>query len=185
MMRLQVMFGLLWCLCASADEVIPPAPTHYFNDYANVVSSAAASRLDAVLETEERHSSDQIVVAVLLKMQSDAPIKDYTLRVANSWKVGQNGKNNGVTLFIFKQDRTMYIQVGSGLEKVLPDASCHEILDTKIATRFKQGDFDGGLNAGITAIIEATQGAFQGNGLTAKEARDAVKNAHGQKATKE
>jgi uncharacterized protein len=177
MKRLSVIFGSLWCLCAVADEVIPPTPTHYFNDYAHVVSATNAALLDATLENDERQTSDQIVVAVFPKMQSDAPIKDYTLRVANSWKVGQKGKNNGVTLFIFIQDHKMYMQVGSGLEKVLPDATAKQILDTQITPHFKKGDFDGGLSAGVTAIIAATKGAYQGNGLTTKESQNAVTNA--------
>jgi len=160
-----------------AVEVIPPPPAHYFNDYANVVSSATASRLDSMLEDYERQSSDQIVVVVFPKMQSDAPIKDYTLRVANSWKVGEKGKNNGVSLFVFVQDRKMYVQVGTGLEKALPDAACQKILDTEISPRLKQGDFDGGLSAGVTAIIAATKGVFQGNDHTAKELQNANTNA--------
>jgi uncharacterized protein len=108
MKQLLVMFGLLWCLSAAADEVIPPVPTLYFNDYANVVSATNAALLNSTLENYERESSDQIVVAVFPKMQSDAPIKDYTLRVANSWKVGQKDKNNSVVLFVFMQDRKMY-----------------------------------------------------------------------------
>jgi hypothetical protein len=166
----------MWCLCAVADEVIPPLPTHYFNDYAHVVSSTNAALLDATLENYERESSDQIVVAVFQKMQSDAPIRDYTMRIFNSWGVGQKGKNNGVTLFVFIQDHKMYLNVGKGLEKTLPDATCKQILDTKIIPRFKQKDFDGGLSAGVSAIIAATKGAYQGNGQTATELQNANTN---------
>ena len=177
MKRLSVMLGLMWCLSAAADEVIPPVPTQYFNDYANVVSATNAALLNSTLANYEQESSDQIVVAVFPKMQSDAPIKDYTLRVANSWKVGQKGKNNGVTLFVFVQDHKMYMQVGSGLEKVLPDANCQQILDTKIIPQFKKGNYDGGLSAGVAAIIAATKGTYQGNGLTVKQAQDQGTNA--------
>jgi uncharacterized protein len=177
MKLLSLIFGLMWCLCAAADEIIPPAPTHYFNDYAQVVSSTNAALLDATLESYERESSDQIVVAVFPKMHSDAPIKDYTMRIFNSWGVGQKGKNNGVVLFVFIQDGKMYLNVGKGLEKALPDATCKQILDTKIIPRFKQKDFDGGFSAGVSAIIAATKGAYQGSGGTAKELRNANTNA--------
>ena len=180
MKRWLIIFALVSCFRASADEVIPPPPTHYFTDYASVVSSATSTRLDSMLENFERESSDQIVVAVFPKMQSDAPIKDYTLRIANSWKVGQKGKNNGVCLFLFVQDRKLRIQVGTGLEKALPDATCQQILDTKIIPRIKAGDYDGGLSAGVAAIIAATKGAYEGNGSIAKEAQStnaAVQNA--------
>ena len=176
-------FGLMWCMCASADEVLPPAPAHYFNDYASVVSAETASRLNATLEDHERQSSDQIVVAIFSKMQSDAPIKDYTLRIAQFWKVGQKDKKNGAALFIFIQDRKMYLQVGTGLETNLPDATCQQIIDTQIVPRFKEKDFDGGLSAGVTAIIAATKGAYQGNGHTVAELRNATTNTAVQNST--
>ena len=157
-------------------EVIPPPPAHYFNDYAGVVSSATSSRLNSLLENHERQSSDQIVVAVFSKMQSDAPVKDYTLRIANFWKVGQKSKNNGVSLFLFVQDRKLYVQVGTGLEKAVPDATCQQILDTKIIPFLKKGDYDGGLSAGVNAFIAATKGAYQGSGQTAADTKNATTN---------
>jgi len=132
-----------------ADEVIPPPPAAYFNDYANVVSTGTAAQLDKTLEDFERQSSDQIVVAVFPKMQSDSSIEDYTVRVARSWQVGQKNKNNGAVLFVFVQDHKMFLQVGYGLEGVLPDALCKRIIDEQISPRFKAGDFDGGLTAGV------------------------------------
>jgi uncharacterized protein len=70
----------------------------------------------------------------------------------------------------------LYISVGLGLEKVLPDATCQQIIDTKIIPRFKQNDFDGGMSAGVTAIIKATKRAYQGNGNTAAELQNASTN---------
>jgi uncharacterized protein len=160
-----------------AVEVIPPTPAHYFNDYAGVVSTATVSRLDALLENHERETSDQIVVAIYPKMQSPAPINEYVRRVANAWGVGQKGKNNGVTLLLFTQDHKMFVSVGTGLEKVLPDATCKTILDTKITPFLKKGDFDGGLTAGVNAFIAAAKGAFQGNSQTAAETKNSNTNA--------
>jgi len=169
----------MWCLCATADEIIPPAPLHHFNDYAQLVSTGIVARLDKILETYEQESSDQIVVAVYPKMQSDAPILDYTLRIANSWKVGKKGKNNGVAVFVFAQDHQLYIQVGTGLEKALPDAKCKEIIETQIVPNFKKGDFDAGLSAGVTAIISAIEGANQGKVRTTTQPRDTSTNNPG------
>ena len=75
MKQILFIFALIWSLRVSAEEVIPPLPEHYFNDYANVVSPATAERLNTTLSNYERESSDQIVVAVFQKMQSDAPIR--------------------------------------------------------------------------------------------------------------
>jgi uncharacterized protein len=166
------------CLRSPAAEVIPPAPQQYFNDYAHVVSPDVAAGLNQKLEDFERESSDQILVAIFPKMQSDSSVDDYTVRVARSWKVGQANKNNGAVLFVFVQEHKMFIQVGYGLEGVLPDALCKRIIDEQITPRFKAGDFNGGLSAGVQAIISATKGEYKGNGSTVADNRgDAGSNA--------
>jgi len=152
-----------------ADEVIPPAPAAYFNDYAHVVSTTTAAQLNQTLENFERQTSEQIVVAVFPKMQSDSSIEDYTVRVARSWQVGQKDKNNGAVLFVFVQDHKMFLQVGYGLEGVLPDALCKRIIDEQITPRFRAGDFDGGLTAGVQSILAATKGEYKGTGTTVAE----------------
>ena len=161
----------VFCLRAFAGEVIPPAPQQYFNDYANVVSPDTASQLNTELENFERQSSDQILVAIYPKMQSDSSIEDYTVRVARAWQVGQKGKNNGAVLFVFAQDHRMFLQVGYGLEGVLPDALCKRIIDEQISPRFHTGDFDGGCTAGVHAILAAVKGEYKGNGMTVAQSR--------------
>jgi uncharacterized protein len=102
-------------------------------------------------------------------MQSDSSIEDYTVRVARAWKVGQQNKNNGAVLFIFVQEHQMFIQVGYGLEGVLPDAICKRIIDEQITPRFHSGDYDGGCMAGVQGIMAAVQGEYKGNGFTLKD----------------
>jgi uncharacterized protein len=166
MRRCSFIFIWIWCLSAIAGEVIPPAPDRYFNDYANVVSGTTADLLNKQLDSFERSTGNQVVVAVYPKMQSDSSIDDYTIRVARSWKVGQKGTNNGVVLFVFIEDRKMFIQVGYGLEGVLPDALCKQITEYEIKPRFKAGDYAGGLTAGVDAIIAATRHEYKGTGAT-------------------
>ena len=151
---------------AATAEVMPPRPSLYFNDYAHVVSAATASDLNRQLEQFERDTSSQILVAVYPKMDSDSSIEDYTVRVAQSWGVGQQGRNNGAVLFVFVQDHKMYIQVGYGLEGALPDALAKRIIDYEISPHFRAGDIDGGLRAGISAILAATKGEYKGTGQT-------------------
>src|SRR5579872_6619107 len=98
--RFFVIFGLLWCFCLTAAEVIPPVPKRYFNDYAHVVSPGTAERLNQVLEDFEKQTSNQILAVIYPKMESDAPIDDYTVRVYRAWKVGLKGKDNGAVLFV-------------------------------------------------------------------------------------
>ncbi|MGB8367972.1 MAG: TPM domain-containing protein [Limisphaerales bacterium] len=169
MRRLCAILVLVFGFRLLADEVIPPPPPAYFNDYAHVVSAGTAAQLNQTLEDFERQSSDQIVVAVFPKMQSDSSIEDYTVRVARSWQAGQKNKNNGAVLFVFVQDHKMFLEVGYGLEGVLPDALCKRIIDEQIAPRFKAGDFEGGLTAGVQAILAATRGEYKGTGTTVAE----------------
>jgi len=169
MKRLAVICCCLWSFLASASEVIPPPPVRYFNDYANVASKAVADQLNSKLEDFERTSSDQVVVAVYPKMETDSSIDDHTVRVARAWRVGQQLKNNGVVLFVFVQNRQMFIQVGYGLEGVLPDAICKQITEYEIKPLFKNGDYSGGLTAGVNAIIAAVKGEYKGTGVTVRE----------------
>src|SRR5215469_4432644 len=163
MKYLRAIFLLLGsCFTLVAAEVIPPAPPYYFNDYAHVVSSHTPSQLNQSLEAFKRSTSDQIVVAVYPKMQSDSSIEDYTVRVARAWQVGQKIKNNGAVLFVFIQDRKMFIQVGYGLEGALPDALAKRIIENEIKPRFRDGDLNGGLTAGVNAILAATRGEYKG-----------------------
>jgi uncharacterized protein len=83
--------------------------------------------------------------------------------------VGQKDRNNGAVLFVFVQDHTLFIEVGYGLEGVLPDALCKRIIDEQITPRFKAGDFDGGLTAGVQSILAATKGEYKGTGSTVNE----------------
>jgi uncharacterized protein len=159
----------LWCLSGIAAEVIPPAPDHYFNDYAHVVDAMTADKLNAKLENFERSTGNQVRVAIFPKMESDSSIDDYTVRVARAWQIGQQARNNGVILFVFIQDRQMFIQVGYGLEGALPDALCKQITEYEIKPHFKTGDYGGGLTAGVNAILAATQHEYKGTGATVYE----------------
>lgn len=158
---------------ACAGEVMPPTPLAYFNDYAGVTRPDTARRLDTLLKEFEREQSSQIVVAVFRKMQSDSSIEDFTVRIAQSWHVGRKGANNGAVLFVFVEDRKMYIQVGYGLEGALPDYRCHQIIEDSIKPRFRAGDFDGGLTAAVNAMLSAARGEYQGTGKTVAEEKNA------------
>jgi uncharacterized protein len=164
-------FILLASSRSFAAEVIPPKPNAYFNDYAGIVSKEAALRFNEELQQVERDTSNQVVVAVFPKMQSDSDIADYTQRVAQAWGVGQKERRNGVVLFIFVQDRKMFIQVGYGLEGALPDATAFDITEYRIKPHFRSGDYQGGLAEGIDSILRAIRGEYRGSGKTVAENR--------------
>src|SRR5438034_2665810 len=158
-------------LSSQAADIIPPKPAGYFNDYAGVVSKEAAQRFNEQLAQFERETSNQVVVAVFPKMQSDSSIEDYTQRVAQAWGVGQKDQRNGVVLFIFVADRKMYIQVGYGLEGALPDITAFDITEYRIKPHFRSADYEGGLAIGIDLICKAIRGEYKGSGQTVAERR--------------
>ena len=162
-------FIALAAISSHAAEVIPPKPAAYFNDYAGVVSKEAAQRFNEQLAQFERDTSNQVVVAVFPKMQSDSSIEDYTQRVAQAWGVGQKVQRNGAVLFVFIEDRKMFIQVGYGLEGALPDATAFDITEYQIKPHFRGKDYEGGLAAGIDSIFKAVRGEYKGSGKTAAE----------------
>ncbi len=166
---LATALGLFWLVSAVAAEVMPAKPAKYFNDYAGVVSAGTAAQLNHQLEQFERDSYNQILVVVYPKMQTDSSIEDYTVRVANAWQVGQQDKRNGAVLFVFVQDHKMFLQVGYGLEGAIPDATSKDIVEDVIKPHFKANDFDGGLAAGVSAILAASKGEYHGTGRTAND----------------
>jgi uncharacterized protein len=157
-------------IAAHAAEVIPAAPRDHFNDYAGVVRRDTATQLNAELAQFERDTSNQILVAIYPRMQSDSSVEDYAVRVAQAWRVGQAQKKNGAVLFVFQQTRDIRIATGYGLEGALPDALCKQIIENEIIPRCRAGDFDAGLAAGVRAMMAAARGEYRGTGRLAADA---------------
>jgi uncharacterized protein len=145
---------------ARADVPIPPPPAHYFNDSAGVVPADAAARLEAKLHAFDEQTSNQVVVAVFPELPSPS-LEDFTIRTAQSWRAGRSKLDNGVVLFVFVKDRKIRLEVGYGLEGALPDATAKQIISDAIAPHFRQGDYAGGLEAAVDAIIAATKGEYK------------------------
>src|SRR5438105_1068317 len=150
-------------------EVIPPKPAGYFEDSAGVVSKEAALHFNEQLAQFERETSNQLLVVVWQTMPSQSSIEDYTQRVAQTWGVGQKERRNGVVLFVFVQDRKMFIQVGYGLEGALPDITAFDITEYRIKPHFRTGDYEGGIATGIDSIFKAIRGEYKGSGKTVAE----------------
>jgi len=175
---LPIILIALLAFSSHAAEVIPPKPDRYFNDYAGVVSKEAVQRFNDQLAQFERETSGQVVVAIFPKMQSDSDIADYTQRVAQAWGVGHKERRNGVVLFVFTQDRKMFIQIGYGLEGALPDATAFDITERHIKPLFRNGNYEGGIASGIDLICKAIRGEYKGSGKIVAEQRHG-RNAFG------
>jgi uncharacterized protein len=141
-------------------ETLPPPPAAYFNDYAGLVSAADAQRLEAKLRRLADETSTQVVVAVFKSLPSPS-LEDFTVRAAQSWRVGRKDWDNGAVFFVFVDDRKMRIETGYGQEGALPDQLAGRILDEQVRPRFRAGDWVGGIEAGIDGIVAATHGEYK------------------------
>jgi len=130
------------------------------NDYARMLSPEAASRLEQKLAAFERDQTTQIVVLTLPSLQGD-DIDQFTIRVADQWKIGQKGTDNGVLLVLAQAERKVRIEVGLGLQGVLPDITAGRIIRDVMRPYLKTGNFDQGIDAGVDGIIAATKGEFK------------------------
>jgi uncharacterized protein len=153
-------------------QSLPASPARHVSDTVGVLSAATVEQLNVQLEAFERESSSQVVVYLASSLPANAALDDYVNRIFQSWKIGQRGKDNGVLLAVFVNDRRMRIEVGYGLEGALPDALCGRIIQNEIAPRFRTQDYDGGIVAGVNAILAATKGEYRGTGrLSGSEVR--------------
>lgn len=157
---------------AQDPGALPARPAQFFNDFAVATRSDTRETLNRRLADFERQTSNQLLVAVFPKLPEGAEVADYAQRVFRAWQPGQAGRDNGAILFVFLQNRKVWIQTGRGLEGVLPDAVCRRIIADGIAPRFKVNDYDGGLTAGVDAMIAAAKGEYQGTGRTVAESRE-------------
>jgi uncharacterized protein len=135
---------------------VPPLRARV-NDLAGMLSPANAQDLERRLAQFEQETGHQIAVLTIPSLEGDA-IEDFGIRVADAWKIGQKGFDNGAILLIAQKERKLRIEVGYGLEGVLPDAIASRIIREVIVPRFRDGDFSGGIVAGVNAILQVTKG---------------------------
>jgi uncharacterized protein len=128
-------------------------------DRAGVLSEAEERELDAALAAHERATTDQIVVATVDSLQG-YPIEEYGYQLGRAWGIGQEGRDNGALLIVAPEEREVRIEVGYGLEGELTDALSRTIIETEILPRFRQGDFGGGIRAGVAAMLRAVGGTY-------------------------
>ncbi len=129
-------------------------------DNAHMLDAATKTQLDTVLGSLETTDSTQIAVLTIPSLQGES-IENYSLRVAEKWGLGQKGTDNGALLLISKADRKIRIEVGYGLEGRLTDLVASQIIRNVIRPNFKNGEFNQGVIAGVSAMIAAVRGEFK------------------------
>lgn len=168
----------LFCLCllclpfsaGAADEVPIPPLTSRVTDLTATLDAGQKSQLEARLQQIETEKGAQLAVLLLPSVQPES-IEQFGIRLAEAWKLGRKGVDDGLIIIVAKNDRRMRIEVGYGLEGVVPDAVAKRIISEQMAPRFKQGDYFGGLQnvllrledilgrSGEVAPVEAKGGA--------------------------
>ena len=137
-----------------------PALKGRVNDYARLLSPDATARLEQKLAGFERETSNQVAVLTVPSLEGDS-IDQFAIRVAEQWKLGQTGKDNGVLMVIASGERKVRIEVGMGLQGVLPDITASKIIREVMRPDLKSGNFDRAVNVGVDAIMAATRGEFK------------------------
>jgi uncharacterized protein len=157
---LAILFFLALPLQAIALDV-PPLRGHV-NDYASMLSPGAVQELEASLSAFEQSDSTQIVVLTVPTLGGEN-LEEYSIKVAEAWRIGQKKIDNGVILLIAKQERKVRIEVGRGLEGKLTDLVSGRIIRGDIAPLFKAGDIDGGVKTGVASIMAVVKGEYTAN----------------------
>jgi len=137
-----------------------PALKARVNDYAGLLAPSTVNQLEQALLAFEQSESTQIVVLTVNSLQGES-LEDFSMQVAEAWKVGQKNLDNGAILLISKNDRKIRIEVGYGLEGSLTDMVSGRIVRNVIVPAFRSGNFDQGVANGVAAMMAAVKGEFQ------------------------
>jgi uncharacterized protein len=156
-----------WAVAAFADVAVPQL-TGRVVDQTATLSSGDIAQLTQTLKDLEQRKGSQVAVLIVPTTQPET-IEQYSIRVAEAWKIGRKKIDDGALLVVAKDDRKLRIEVGYGLEGALNDITAKRIIDEIITPKFRSGDFSGGIAAGVDRII----GVINGEKLPAPPQRQA------------
>ena len=176
---LQFMTALVIAVFFTASGVFAldvPRLKGRVNDYAGILSASTESSLDASLSNLESTDSTQIVVLTIPSLKGDS-LEDFSIRVAEKWKVGQKEHDNGAILLVSKNDRKLRIEVGYGLEGKMTDLISGRIIRDIVIPNFKTGNYDRGVSDGVQAMIAVVKGEFKETSKPKSSSRDSGSSA--------
>ena len=152
--------AVIACVCAAAlahaQVAVPPLSARVI-DLTGTLSGAVVAQIEAKLAALEAQKGSQIAVLMVPTTRPEE-IEQFGIRVAAAWKLGRKGIDDGAILIVAKNDRRVRIEVGYGLEGALPDAIANRIITETITPHFRQGDYDGGVAAGVDRMISVING---------------------------
>ncbi len=156
--RLAAIACLLLCFSAAAQGPrIPPPPSQFVTDNANFLSASARSTLESRLENYERQSGHQLLVWIG-RTTGGTPIEDWAVDAFKAWRIGRKGIDDGLAIFVMADDRQIRIEVGYGLEGVVPDAKASRIIREVMVPRIQAGDRDGAISAAVDELVGLSGG---------------------------
>ena len=147
---------LCWAGAAAADVAVPPLTGRVVDQTGTLSASDIASLTQRLMDMESRKGS-QVAVLIVPTTQPES-IEQFSIRVAEAWKIGRKKIDDGALLVIAKNDHRLRIEVGYGLEGSLTDVTSRRIIDEVITPRFRAGDFAGGISSGVDRIIGVVNG---------------------------
>ncbi len=147
---------LLLASIATAQVAVPPLRSPV-TDLTQTLSPQQSAALESRLRQYEAQKGSQIAVLIVPTTQPET-IEEYSIRVADQWRLGRKGVDDGAILLIAKNDRAARIEVGRGLEGALPDVIASRIIDQVLVPRFRQGDFAGGIEESVTRMLAVIEG---------------------------
>lgn len=139
---------------------IPERPLGRVSDYARILKPEEITTLETILSNYERETTNQIVIAIFNSLEG-WDIEDFSIRLAEKWKIGQKGKDNGIIILVALEEKKIRIEVGYGLEGVVPDITARQIIDREIAPYFRKSDYFNGLRNGVDSLIRAIGGEYK------------------------
>ncbi len=152
----SAIFLLALAAPAIADVAVPPLKARV-TDLTGTLSAPQLQTLEGRLRDFERSKGSQVAVLMLPTTQPET-IEQYSIRVADSWKIGRAKVDDGVILVVAKNDRKLRVEVGRGLEGAIPDAIAKRVVSDVISPHFRNGDFYGGIAAGTDTLMKLIQG---------------------------
>lgn len=148
---------VLLAALAAVAQVAVPALSARVTDLTAILTSEQKAALEQTLAAFEQRKGSQIAV-LIVPTTAPETIEQYSLRVVEQWKLGRKGVDDGALLLIARDDRKLRIEAGYGLEGALNDAVCKRIVDEIIVPHLRQGDFYGGIAAGVERMIAVIDG---------------------------
>jgi len=167
-----IILGIAVLLSAFAvPETDVPFLTGRVTDNAYLLSSETHGLLTDSLKAHEMRTTNQVVILTIPAI-GDESIEEYANRVFNEWKLGQQGKDNGVLIIVVPDERRMRIEVGYGLEGILTDLIASRIIQFVMTPKFRDGDYEGGIVDGTLTVIDILEGGYLDEGLAFMETGD-------------